>query len=92
MIDERKKSDLYNLISCVNLIGSVDLGGGGGGGGGRVVRWCWVNFQCRGDNLEYSRARAYCACSRCGWGLVGHFHSHLSFLSSFSFSLGDGPI
>ena len=20
---------------------------GGGGGGGRVVRWCWVNFQCR---------------------------------------------
>ena len=20
----------------------------GGGGGGRVVRWCWVNFQCRG--------------------------------------------
>ena len=21
---------------------------GGGGGGGRVVRWCWVNFQCRG--------------------------------------------
>ena len=18
------------------------------GGGGRVVRWCWVNFQCRG--------------------------------------------
>ena len=20
----------------------------GGWGGGRVVRWCWVNFQCRG--------------------------------------------
>ena len=19
-----------------------------GGGGGQVVRWCWVNFQCRG--------------------------------------------
>ena len=39
MIDERKKSDLYNLISCVNLIGSVDLGGGGGGGwsGGAMV-------------------------------------------------------
>ena len=29
-------------------------------------------------NLDYSRARAYCACSRCGWGLFGHF-----FLSSF---------
>ena len=27
-----------------------------------------------------SRARAYCACSRCGWGLFGHFYSHLSFL------------
>ena len=24
-------------------------------------------------NLDYSRARAYCACSRCGWGLFGHF-------------------
>ena len=46
-------------------------------GGGRVVRWCWVNSQCRGD---YSRARAYCACSRCGWGWFGHFYSHLSFL------------
>ena len=42
--------------------------------------------------LDYSRARAYCACSRCGWGLFGHFFSRLSFLSSFSLSLGDGPI
>ena len=25
-------------------------------------------------------------------GLFGHFYSHLSFLSSFSLSLGDGPI
>ena len=25
--------------------------------------------------LDYSRARAYCACSRCGWGLFGHFYS-----------------
>ena len=24
--------------------------------------------------------------------LFGHFYSHLSFLSSFSLSLGDGPI
>ena len=43
-------------------------------------------------NLDDSRARAYCACSRCGWGLFGHFYSRLSFLSSFSLSLGDGPI
>ena len=27
-----------------------------------------------------------------GWGLFGHFYSHLSFLSSFSLSSGDGPI
>ena len=56
-------------------------------GGGRVVRWSWVNFQCRGIPLDVSRARA---CSR--WGLFGHFYSPLSFLSSFSLSLGDGPI
>ena len=34
--------------------------------------------------LDHSRARAHCACSRCGWGLFGHFFSCLSFLSSFS--------
>ena len=39
-----------------------------------------------------SRARAYCACSRCGLGVVWTFYSPLSFLSSFSLSLGDGPI
>ena len=42
--------------------------------------------------LDKSRARAYCACSGCGWGLFGHFYSRLSFLFSFSRSLGDGPI
>ena len=46
----------------------------------------------RPTSLGYSRARAYCACSRCGWGLFGHFFSRLSFLSSFSRSLGDGLI
>ena len=103
------------------------------------MRWCWVNFQCRGvlliwirvghgpialavgagwgcldifsllypfsslspggwsggamvlsklpvpgrpTNLDYSRARAYSTCSRCGWGLFGHFFSRLSFLFS----------
>ena len=40
----------------------------------------------RPSNLADSRARAYCACSGCGWGLFGHFYSHLSFLSSFSLS------
>ena len=46
----------------------------------------------RPTHLDYSRARACCACSRCGWGLFGYFFSHLSFLSSFSLSFGDGPI
>ena len=46
----------------------------------------------RPTNLDYSRARAYCAYSRCGWELSGHFFSRLSFLSSFSLSLGDGLI
>ena len=46
----------------------------------------------RPTNLDDSRARAYCACSRCGWGLFGYFFSCLSFLYSFSLSLGDGPI
>ena len=47
-------------------------------GGGQVVRWSWVNFQ-RGAsyNLDDSRARSYCAFSRCGWGLFGHFYSPL---------------
>ena len=44
----------------------------------------------RPTNLDYSRARARCACSGCG--LIGHFFSRLSFPFSFSLSLGDGPI
>ena len=27
----------------------------------------------RPTNLDIGRARAYCACSRCEWGLFGHF-------------------
>ena len=46
----------------------------------------------RPTNLDYSRARAYCACSRCGLGWFGYLFSRLSFLCSFSLSLGDaGP-
>ena len=42
----------------------------------------------RPTNLDNSRARAYRACSRCGWGLFGHFS--LVYLFSFlSLSLGD---
>ena len=46
----------------------------------------------RPTNLDQSWARACCAGSRCGWGLFGHFFSSLSFLFSFSLSLGDGQI
>ena len=45
----------------------------------------------RPTSFDDSRTRAYCACSGCGWSLFGHFFSHLSFLFSFSLSLGDGP-
>ena len=45
----------------------------------------------RHTNLDNSRARAYCACSRRGWGLFGS--SSLIYLFSFlSLSLGDDPI
>ena len=36
----------------------------------------------RPTNLDNSRARVYCTCSRCG--LFGHFSPRLSFLFSFS--------
>ena len=59
-------------------------GGGGGGGrqgsGGEMVLGKHP-VHGRPNNLDLSRARAFCACSRCGWGLFGHFFSHLSFLS-----------
>ena len=44
----------------------------------------------RPTSLDDSKTRAYRACSKCGWGLFGHFS--LSFLFSFSLSLGDGSI
>ena len=49
----------------------------------------------RPTNLDYSRARAYCACSRCGGGggcCLDIFFSHLSFLFSFSLSLRGGRV
>ena len=59
-----------------------------------MARRCFRKLSVPGrpTNLDYSRARAYCACSRCGWGLFGHFFSHLPLLFSFSLSLGDGQI
>ena len=42
----------------------------------------------RPTDLDLSKERAYCACSMCGWGLFGNVFSRLSFLLSFSLSLG----
>ena len=42
-------------------------------------------------NSRNSKARAHCACSRCGWGLFGHFFLS-SVFSVFILPLGDGPI
>ena len=59
-----------------------------------MVRWCRVNFQCRGVLVlrkvvgQGSTALVVGA----GGGCLDIFFSRLSFLSSFSCSLGDGPI
>ena len=63
-------------------------------GGGRMVRRCWVNFQCRGVLLVWMMVGQgpIALAVGAGGGLFGHFFSHLSFLFSFSHSLGDGSI
>ena len=63
-------------------------------GGGGVERRCWVNFQCRGVLLLWMIVGQgpIALAIGAGGGLFGHFFSHLSFLFSFSLSLGDGPI
>ena len=78
-------------------------------GGGWVVRWCWVNFQCRGVQLVWIRVGQGPTALAVGAGggvvwpenieknkvlfcSVWTFFSRLSFLFSFSLSLGDCPI
>ena len=41
----------------------------------------------RPTSLDYSRARAYCACSRCGWGFVLDIFSLIYLFSFLSPSL-----
>ena len=56
------------------------MGGGGGlSGGAKVLDK--LSVPGRPISLDDSRARAYCACSRCGRGLFGHFS--LIYLFSF---------
>ena len=63
-------------------------------GGGRVVRWCWVNFQCQVVLVFWSRVGqgSTALAVGAGGGCLEIFFSHLSFLFRFSLSLGDGPI
>ena len=65
---------------------------GMGEGGGRVVRWCWVSFQCRGVLLILSRVGPTALAVGAGEGCLDIFFSRPSFLFSLSLSLGDGPI
>ena len=69
-----------------------------------MERRCSVNFQCRGVLLVWmmvgqgpvavavGAGGPVALAIGAGGGLFGHFFSHLSFLFSFSLSLGDGPI
>ena len=47
-----------------------------------VVGWCDGSGLASSAGASYtfddSKERAYFACSRCRWGLFGHFYSHLS--------------
>ena len=58
--------------------------------GSRVVRWCWVNFQCRGVLLIWIRVGqgpTALAVDVDGCSRFGYFFSLPSFLFSFSLSL-----
>ena len=46
----------------------------------------------RPTNLDCSRARAYCACSRCGWGCLDSFLSSIISVFFLPLALKDGPI
>ena len=63
-------------------------------GDGRVVRRCWVTFQCRGVLLTLCRVGQGPTALAVGAGgdCLDFFLSRLSFLISFSLSLGDGLI
>ena len=58
------------------------------GGDGRVVRWCWVSVLL----IWIIEGQEPTALSVGAGGGVWTFFSHLSFLSSSSLSLEDGPI
>ena len=70
------------VLKCFSDTSVPRRGGGGGGeGSGGAMVLGKLPVLGRPNNLDLSRARAFCACRRCGWELFGHFFSHLSFLS-----------
>ena len=71
------------------MMGNKDsLCGGWGWSGGAMVLGK-LPVPGRPTNLDYSRARAYCACNGCGLDIFTLVY-HFSF--PFSLSRGDGPI
>ena len=56
-------------------------------------RWCWVNYQCRGILLRITVGQGPTALAvGAGGSCLDIFSLICHFLSSFSLSLGDGPI
>ena len=75
------------FLNSANLIcRSVSEGPWGWLGGAKVLGK--LSVPGRPTNLDYSRTRAYCACSRCGWGFVWTFF--LPSISSLFFLLLSG--
>ena len=66
-----KPADNKHILLKQSIVGCLFCLYRGWSGGAKVLGNLPVPG--RPTNLDYSRARAYCACSRCGWGLCGHF-------------------
>ena len=81
MLSSEKSYSLYQYVSLITriLIDAVwftdSVSCGGWSGGAMVLGKLPVPG--RPTNLDHSMARAYCACSMCGWGMFGHFFSRL---------------
>ena len=87
---------MISLNTCLRFFHTLNVlatvGGGGGWSGGAAKVLGKLSAPGRPTYLENNRAKAYCACSRCGWGLFGHFFSLVYLFSLLSPSLRDGPI
>ena len=73
----------YNSLSVCPIRSSIRLsdqidGHTNNPGGGRVLGK--LSVPGRPANLDNSGARAYCACSRCGWGCLDIFLSSITSL------------